>query len=179
MIVTEGFAGRKQSVIDLFIAAFTASEGMGEGAMIGGLVLSLMDRTPAEDFRFFVAEDDGDIVGAVAFSRLRYRDDGQNVLLLSPMAVAPSRQRQGVGQALLTEALAALRADRIDVVVTYGDPNYYRQIGFVPISEDDVRPPQPLSMPHGWLGQRLEGDGRPSLQGPSTSVAAFDRADIW
>lgn len=179
MIVSEGFAGRKQSVIDLFIAAFTASEGVGEGAMIGGLVLSLMDRTPAEDFRFFVAEDDGDIIGAVAFSRLKYPEDGQNVLLLSPMAVTPSRQQQGVGQALLTEALSTLQADNIDVVVTYGDPDYYSQIGFAPITEDDVKAPQPLSMPHGWLGQRLDGEGRPSLQGPSTSVAAFDRADIW
>lgn len=179
MIVSEGFVGRKQTVIDLFIAAFTASEGVGEGAMIGGLVLTLMDRTPAKDYRFFVAEDDGDIIGAVAFSRLRYSKDPQSAFLLSPMAVAPSRQRQGVGQALLTEALATLRADRVDVVVTYGDPDYYSQIGFAPITEDDAEAPRPLSMPHGWLGQRLDGEGRPSLQGPSTSVAAFDRADIW
>lgn len=179
MIVSEGFAGRKQPVIDLFIAAFTASEGMGEGAMIGGLVLSLLDRTPEEDFRLFVAEDDGDIIGAVAFSRLKFPEDGQTAFLLSPMAVAPSRQRQGVGQALLTEALATLRADRVDVVVTYGDPNYYSQIGFVPITEDDAEAPQPLSMPHGWLGQPLNGEGRPNLKGPSTCVAAFDRADIW
>ncbi len=179
MIVSEGFASRKQSVIDLFIAAFTASDGIGEGAMIGGLVLSLMDKTPAEDLRFFVAEDKGEVVGAVAFSRLRYPEDRQSALLLSPMAVAPTRQRQGIGRTLLAEALTALRNDGVDVVVTYGDPNYYSQAGFVPITEDDVAAPQTLSMPHGWLGQKLDGERRPNLQGPSTSVAAFDRADIW
>lgn len=179
MIVSEGFAGRKQAVIDVFIAAFTASDGVGEGAAIGGLVLSIMDKTPPEDVRFFVAEDDGEVIGAVAFSRLRYPEDRQSAFLLSPMAVAPSRQRQGVGQALLTEALATLRSVNIAVVVTYGDPDYYGRIGFVPITVEDVQAPQPLSMPHGWLGQRLDGEGRPKLQGPSTCVAAFDRADIW
>lgn len=179
MIVSEGFAGQKQSVIDLFIAAFTASEGVGEGAMIGGLVLSLLDKTPAKDLRLFAAEENGDIIGAVAFSRLSYPEDQQSVVLLSPMAVAPSRQKQGIGQALLTDALAALRADHVDVVITYGDPCFYGQVGFHQIATSDAQAPLPLSMPHGWLGQRLDGDGKPSLIGLSICVAAFDRADIW
>ncbi len=147
--------------------------------MIGGLVLSLMDRTPADDMRLFAAEDEGEIIGAVAFSRLTYPEDPQKVVLLSPMAVAPSRQKQGVGQALLTEALAVLQADQIDVVITYGDPGYYGRVGFEQITEADAKAPLPLSMPHGWLGQRLDGHGKPALEGPSHCVAALDRADIW
>lgn len=179
MIISEGFAGRKQAVIDVFIAAFTASEGVGEGATIGGLVLTLMDKSPPEDMRFFLVEEDGDVIGAVAFSRLRYPEDPQTVVLLSPMAIAPARQKQGVGQALLRSALATLSAGQIDGVITYGDPNYYGRVGFTQISVADAEPPLPLSMPHGWLGQRLNGEGPLQLKGPSVCAPAFDRPDIW
>lgn len=179
MIVSEGFAGREQLIVDVFVAAFTASEGADEGALIGGLVRSILDQTPAPNLRLFTAGENDEIVGAVAFTRLEYPEDRQNVVLLSPMAVAPTRQKQGVGQALLTDALSTLRADGVDVAITYGDPDYYQQVGFSQISEIDAQAPHPLSMPHGWLGQCLDGSDRLCLKGPAICVAAFDRADIW
>lgn len=179
MNVTEGFSGREQAIVDLVGAAFGASEGPDEGAIVGGLIGELMSTTPPAEIRLFCAEDEGQLIGAVAFTRLAYPNDPRRVVLLSPMAVATGRQRQGVGQTLLTQALATLRTDRVDVVVTYGDPNYYGQVGFRPIGTDQAASPFPLSMPHGWLGQALDGGPMPDLRGPSRCVPAMNRAELW
>jgi putative acetyltransferase len=174
-----GFSGHEQAIVDLFTASFTASEGAEEGARIGGLVRDLLHRTPAKDIRLFRAEDEETPMGAALFTRLTYAEDPHLVFVLSPMAVRPGRQRQGVGRSLLLHALKALRSEGIQVVITYGDPNYYRQVGFQPIAEDQARAPLPLSLPHGWIGQSLTGEPMPVLKGPSTCVAALHRPDIW
>jgi putative acetyltransferase len=177
--MTTGFVGREQALIEHFAATFTASEGPDEGALIGGLVRDLLAETPTGDIRVFRVEDQGDIVGAAIFTRLSYPDDPHVVFLLSPMAVAPGRQRQGVGRALLSRALEALRSDGVQVAITYGDPRYYERVGFLPITEDQARAPLPLSQPHGWIGQSLTEERMPVLQGPSTCVTALNRGDVW
>ncbi len=179
MKFTTGFAGREQRLVELFAATFTSSEGADEGALIGDLVRDLLAETAMEDIRVFFAEDAGRITGAAIFTRLTYADDPHIVFLLSPMAVATGRQRQGIGHALLSFALDALRSDSIQIAITYGDPNYYRRVGFVPITEAQARAPLPLTLPHGWLGQSLTEEAMPVLQGPSTCVSALNRNSIW
>jgi putative acetyltransferase len=179
MIITTGFVGREKALIELFITSFTDSEGPDEGALIGGLVLDLFAKTESKDICVFGAEDDGNVIGGVIFSRLVYPRDPHIVFLLSPMAVAPEYQRQGLGKALVLYGLEALSCDGIEIVFTYGNPSYYRQIGFKPINEDQARAPLPLTMPHGWLGQSLTEEQMPSLQGPSLCVPALNRKDVW
>lgn len=179
MKISTGFAGREQALIDLFAATFTASEGPDEGALIGGLVRDLLAETPTEDIRVFCAEDEGNAIGAAIFTRLTYSEDPHIVFLLSPMTVAPERQRQGIGQTLLSHALEALRSEGIQIAITYGDPNYYGRIGFMPITEDQARAPLPLRFPHGWIGLSLTEERMPVLQGPSICVSALNRNDVW
>jgi putative acetyltransferase len=179
MKITSGFTGREQALIDLFATTFTASEGAGEGALIGGLVQDLLTQTQDEDIRVFSAEHEGKAIGASIFTRLMYPDDPHVVFLLSPMAVVPAHQRQGVGRAILSHALRALRSEGIQIALTYGDPNYYGRSGFVQITEDRARAPLPLSLPHGWIGLCLTGEQMPVLHGPSTCVSALNRSDVW
>jgi putative acetyltransferase len=47
-----------------------------------------------------VAEEGGEVVGHIAFSRARL-DSGHTVLSLAPMGVRPERQRDGIGAALV------------------------------------------------------------------------------
>jgi len=177
--ITSGHRGRDQALITLFTETFTASEGSDEGKLIGGLVHDLLGGTAAEDIRVFCAEEEGSIIGAAIFTRLTYPEDSHIVFLLSPMAVAPHRQRQGVGQALLTTALQALRNEGVQIAVTYGDPHYYHKVGFAPITLDQARAPLPLSLPHGWIGQSLSEPQFPVITGPSRCVRALDRSDVW
>ncbi|WP_027135405.1 GNAT family N-acetyltransferase [Geminicoccus roseus] len=179
MNITPGLVGREQALIDLVTTTFTAAEGPDEGELVGSLVRDLLANTPMEDIRGFCAEEEGDVIGAALFTRLTYPADPHVVFLLSPMAVASHRQRQGVGQALLTSALHALRSEGVQVAITYGDPDFYRGVGFAPITEEQARPPLPLSFPHGWIGQSLAGEAMPDLQGPSTCVGALNRSEVW
>ena len=179
MEITVGFAGREDTLIDLFAATFSDSEGPEEGALVGDLTRDLLADTPTTDIDVFCAEDDGAVIGAAVFTDLSFADDSRSVVLLSPMAVSSRHQRRGVGQGLINYALEALRARGVDVAITYGDPAYYARVGFRPITEQQARPPQPLSHPHGWLGRPLTQREFPNLQGPSTCVSALSRPEIW
>lgn len=179
MEITTGFVGREQALIELFATTFTASEGPDEGAVIGNLVQNLLAGTSVEDIRVFCADEEIGPVGAAIFTRLTYSEDPHIVFLLSPMAVAAGHQRRGIGQALLSHSLNAMRSEGIHIAVTYGDPNFYGRAGFEPITEDQARAPFPLSLPHGWMGQSLTDEEIPVLRGPSICVSALNRDDVW
>ena len=168
-----------EALIGFFATTFTASDGAGEGAMVGGLVGDLLRHTPPADRQVFCTFAAGAPLACAIFTPLIYEEDPQRVVLLSPMAVTPARQRQGLGQALLTHALGALRQEGVDVAITYGDPAFYGRLGFAAVTEAQARAPLPLSLPHGWLGQRLHGGGLPSLRGPCRCVPALNRPDLW
>ncbi len=96
----------------------------------GRLVLSL------------VAAERGEVVGHVAFSRLSIlRPDGRTAegVGLAPMAVAPGRQRSGIGTRLVEAGLARLRAAGHPFCVVLGHPEYYPRFGFAPASRFGVR----------------------------------------
>lgn len=80
----------------------------------------------------FVAEQDGDIVGHVMFTRLPVEtaDGVVETLALAPMAVAPGKQREGIGSDLIQAALAMCRARGHRAVVVLGHPEYYPRFGF-------------------------------------------------
>ena len=58
---------------------------------------------------------------------------------LAPMAVAPARQRQGVGSALARAGIAACRDLGFGAVIVLGHPEYYPRFGFVPASRFGLR----------------------------------------
>jgi predicted N-acetyltransferase YhbS len=171
--------GREEEIIRLFNATFAASEGMEEGALIGDLVRNLLAGTAEKDLFVFTAEEGGNMIGGIVFSRLAYDQDDRTVFVLAPVAVATDRQGKGIGQRLLTHGLAALRSVGVDIVMTYGDPNFYAKVGFIPISEADAQAPYPLNHPEGWLGQSLTDREMAPLKGPSRCVEALNDPVFW
>ena len=174
-----GYEGREAEIIDLFTAAFTASEGDEEGALIGELVRDLLGGTAEKDLFVFTAEELGVIIGGIVFSRLTFARDERTVFVLGPVAVATDQQGIGIGQRLLTHGLAALHRAGVDIAVTYGDPNYYAKVGFMPIREVDVPAPFPLKHPEGWQGQSLTDQAMAPLKGPSRCVEALNDPVFW
>lgn len=79
-----------------------------------------------------VADDDGQIVGHILFSRLAIeaRDHTVEAAALAPMAVLPWRQREGIGSSLVRAGLDACRQAGIAAVVVLGHPAYYPRFGF-------------------------------------------------
>jgi predicted N-acetyltransferase YhbS len=179
MQVTDIHAARHAEIAALFEATFTASEGAEEGALIGALAGALLSETPPQDLRVFLAEEGTALIGAAIFTRLRFGGDEHTAFLLSPMAVATDHQGTGVGQALLSKALDTLRAEGIDIAVTYGDPAFYGKLGFAPVSTETVPSPHTLNQPEGWIAQPLIARALPPLQGPATCASALDDPAYW
>lgn len=165
---------------DLFAASFTASEGAQEGQAIAALAQGLITTTQPRGLDLFVAQDGDHFCGAVIFTRLEFPRDARQVWLLSPMAVAPTHQGQGIGTALIAHAKADLRAKSADVIVTYGDPAFYGKSGFAPIAQTILPPPFALSHPEGWIACNLRDDGpiAPFL-GPSQCAPALRHPHFW
>jgi putative acetyltransferase len=179
MNFTTQYTDRQQEVIDLFTTTFTASEGATEGALIGSMVATMLSETAEEDLFAFLAVSDTGVQAVALFTRMTYADDARSVFILSPMAVSPTQQGQGVGQALLRYALTHLRDSGVDAALTYGDINFYSRVGFIQIDEDTARAPLPLSYPHGWLGQSLNGGPLEPLKGASSCVSALRDPALW
>ena len=171
--------GKSEEISALFAETFSASEGADEGKVIGDLVTNLIKTTGREDLYVFSVRDHSGLVGSVLFSRISYAQDDRQVFILSPAAVRPDRKKQGIGQKLMNFALNKLREQRIDVVVTYGDPNYYSKVGFQQITVEIAKPPLKLSQPHGWLGQSLFQEKLEPLTGSSSCVSALNKPELW
>jgi putative acetyltransferase len=81
----------------------------------------------------FVARAGGQVVGFVMLSATDLvdgRGGRREVLTLTPLAVAPSHQRRGIGSGLVRAALCA--ADQLGeaLVVLEGSPSFYGRLGF-------------------------------------------------
>ncbi len=97
-----------------------------------------------------VAEQDGAVVGHVLLSRswVDARPALVEVLVLSPLSVAPSHQGGGMGTALVAAALEAARDLGAPAVFLEGSPAYYSSRGFEPaaprgFTRPSTRVPEP------------------------------------
>jgi putative acetyltransferase len=118
-----------------------------------------------------IATDGDHIVGHVMLS---YALLGKRrVLILSPLAVQPDRQREGIGQALSREALT--RADRMNepLVLVLGIPAYYPKLGFESARALGIEPANPEIPDEPWMVKRLSNYD-PSLVG----TALFPPTDV-
>jgi putative acetyltransferase len=81
-----------------------------------------------------VAEQQGKIAGHIGFSEMETepRLDNCHILGLAPVAVIPSRQKKGIGSALITRGLTIAQDRGYTHVVLLGEPLYYSRFGFLP-----------------------------------------------
>jgi len=168
----------QSDTVDLFKRVFADAQGADAGEALERLVTQLIEQSETDKVVGFGAFENSAIVGSIYFSQLAF-DDPRRVMMLSPVAVRTEKQRSGVGQALIREGLSQLKAQGVDLVVTYGDPAYYGKFGFIPLSEELIQAPHPLTMPQGWLGAPLSSQYLPRLNGKPTCVNAFNDDSLW
>ncbi|AGB70334.1 MULTISPECIES: GNAT family N-acetyltransferase [Rhizobium] len=77
-----------------------------------------------------VAIEDGDVVGHIAFSPVTIDGKDCGWYGLGPLSVTPSRQKHGIGGALVREGLSRLANIDAKGCVVLGDPDYYKRFGF-------------------------------------------------
>ncbi|UTW50675.1 N-acetyltransferase [bacterium SCSIO 12827] len=120
------------------------------------LVASLLD-DPASVLSL-IALSASEITGHAACTFCKLEGQNRRVALLGPIAVDPDHQRQGVGQALVSDVFTRMAACDIDRIFVLGDPAYYQRFGFAP--ETGVEPPYPLPKEwrSAWQSRLLNGD---------------------
>jgi putative acetyltransferase len=117
-----------------------------------------------------VAEDGGEAVGHIAYSRCRL-DSGHDALALAPMAVLPARQREGIGSMLVRESLDLAAGTGFPLVVVLGHPEYYPRFGFEPGAAHGVLDPYGVP-PEAWMVCLLPGY-TPEARGLVSYAEAF------
>ena len=82
----------------------------------------------------FAAVEDGVLVGSIQCWPIALIDDDRQspLVMVGPVAVAPTRQGDGIGRRLVAHVLDAATADGLDeALMLIGDPDYYgRFFGF-------------------------------------------------
>jgi putative acetyltransferase len=124
------------AIRQLTIDAFQASElgHSGEADLIETV------RQQCDHFLSLVALEDEKVVGHVMFTPAMIRSDSLTLpgMALGPMAVLPSRQRTGIGSALVMEGLRRIDESGAGFVVVMGHPDYYPRFGFKPAADYGV-----------------------------------------
>lgn len=106
-----------------------AFESSAEANLIANL------REQASPLISLVAVDIDSVVGHIMFSPVTINGLDALVFGLAPMAVAPARQRNGIGSLLVREGLDRCRTLGAAGVVVLGHAEYYPRFGFTRASE--------------------------------------------
>lgn len=157
----------------LEVAAFGGQES------IGVLLEALRASWAWEPELSIVAERGSEICAHVLFTRaiLDAPDRLVDVLVLSPVGVLPDLQRQGIGTALITDALALIARSRSEpAVFLEGSPAYYSRFGFEPAGSIGFRRPS-LRIPEPAFQVFRLPNFAASLSGTLVYPDAFWRTD--
>lgn len=101
------------------------------------------------------------------------RDDGsvRRIWMLGPVAVLPPRQRQGIGSALMKQAIGLAVSRAQPVICLLGHASYYPRFGFEPARSIGIEPPRPWRDAN-WMALRLPA-WVPDLRGTAHFPPAF------
>jgi len=123
-----------------------------------------------------VAEVKGTVVGHVMVSYTAL-DDGttrHQIFQLSPLAVAPEHQGDGVGSALVRAVLERANDLGAEFVILEGDPRYYSRFGFEPAAPHGILIHLPDWAPPEAAQICLLSGAPPSVSGRVIYPASFD-----
>jgi putative acetyltransferase len=134
-------ASDREAVFRVVEAAFgeePSRRSADRGLQVAPLVDQLRDN--GHCLLSIVAEDEGEIVGHIMFSPMIIKGEAAtwDAVCLAPVAVAPSRQKEGIGGLLIQGGLSELREAGHGAVILLGHPTYYPRFGFRPAREFDL-----------------------------------------
>lgn len=87
-----------------------------------------------------VAVEGDVVVGHILFSPLA-TDTGARFAALAPLAVAPDRQKDGLGTMLMQVGHELCRAAGVQAVIVLGDPAYYQRVGYSAEAARSIKAP--------------------------------------
>jgi putative acetyltransferase len=168
----------QSAVRELFYETFAHSEGADEGRIISDLASELARQMSQSHTLFYGLSDTNDALIAGAFTSSLTNDREINAKIMAPVAVHPDAQGHGLSRQLI-EQIIDTESKYSDLLVTYGDPNFYRRFGFRTISTAVVKPPYEIEYPEGWLAVHYTNKSESELAGQYNCVEAFRDERLW
>lgn len=170
VVIRAATAADEESIDQVISAAFAATEFGHQGEA------DLVRMLKADDdvMVSLVAEAGGAIAGHALFSRMDVEADGHAIAAagLAPVSVAPERNGQGIGDALIRAGLAALRGEGVMMSFVLGHEGYYPRFGYSP--ELAARFVSPFAGPH-FMAMMLDSGAPWPLGGRADYAPAFAR----
>lgn len=130
-------------------------------------------RLPAEGLAL-TAERDGALVATVRLWHVEA--GGKPALLLGPLAVAPELQGEGLGKAMMREAIRRAAAHGHGAILLVGDAPYYQRFGFTAAPMADLAMPGPVERER-FLGLELRQGALQGAAGMLTATGALVPAE--
>ncbi len=120
-----------------------------------------------------VRDDDGTLAAAIRYWPVEV--GGEDVLLLGPVAVHPTRQSEGLGGLMINESLVEARRLGWERVMLVGDAPYYRRFGFQKLEGVEMPPP---TNPDRVLGLALKAGAWNGVRGAVTKATGVAVSDV-
>lgn len=166
------------AILDVLASAFGE-----ESVSIHTLVKDLLADDTAKPIVSLVAEDEGSmLVGHVLFTKVVIAGhEDVKASILAPLAISAEHQKGGVGQKLIQDGLARLKAEAVELVFVLGHPEYYPKAGFVPAGELGLEAPYPIpkEVSGAWMVQALTEGVLGRVKGKVACTASMDREEYW
>jgi predicted N-acetyltransferase YhbS len=150
-----------------------------EGEAVSQLAIDLLEDKTALPILSLVAEQDNEIVGNVIFSSVSIEGaEGVSAYILAPLAVTKLVQGNGIGTLLINKGLETLKERGAEIVLVYGDPNYYMRTGFK--AGHNLKPPHKLKYPEeAWMAQELVENILAKTQGTVRCALSLNSPEYW
>ena len=174
MKIRESVKDDKTSIRAVHLNAFDQYEGK----VVSQLAIDLLEDKTARPILSLVAQQDNEVVGNIIFSSVNIEGtEGVPVYILAPLAVKKDNQRKGIGTKLIDQGLESLSKRNAEIVLVYGDPNYYTRTGFT--TEHNLKAPYQLQYPEAWMAQGLVADVLARVQGVVRCASSLSSQDYW
>ena len=152
--------------------------GKSEGEAVAKLAINLLSDVTASPALSLIAEIDNEIAGHILFTSVQLEHiNDSNAYILGPLAVVNDMQGIGVGTALIKNGLDRLKQNGADVILVYGDPDYYNRTGFK--TRHHIDPPYPLQYPDAWMALELRDGVLDSIKGTIKCAESLNSPEYW
>ena len=131
-----------------------------------------------------IAVSDNQVIGHILFTQSKVVGSIKQVssVILAPLAVIPSRQRQSIGSRLIKQGLKQLSESSIELVFVLGHPEYYPRYGFRPAGALGFEAPYPIPEKNAdaWMVRELVAGAIDSAgNGRVLCATAMDKPEYW
>ena len=151
-----------------------------ERERVARLAVDLLSEQIAPAAVSFVVEVEESIVAHMAVSPVVISGHEQlRGFILSPLGVRKDHQARGVGSQLVEYGIQYLSELSADLLLVYGDPQYYRRFEFSAEVAEPFLPPYELQFPFGWQARLLSKRVSVNAPAPIACVSALSDPGLW